>query len=70
MDELFPLSLCLYFPAETDTVLLFSWAKVLSSESMGQDPPPLLGRTVPARLDSKLAAGGTGVAVAKESTEG
>lgn len=27
VDELFPESLCVYFPAETDTVLLFSWAE-------------------------------------------
>ena len=30
VDELFPLSLCLHFPAETDTVLLFSQDKLLS----------------------------------------
>lgn len=28
VNELFPLSLCLYFPTETDTVLLFSGAKL------------------------------------------
>lgn len=38
VDELFPLSLCLYFPVETDTVLLFSWAKMLSLRAHGMGP--------------------------------
>lgn len=48
VDELFPLSLCLYFPVETDTVLLFSWAKLLSSGAHGTGPlaVPLLVKEV------------------------
>lgn len=38
VDGLLPLSLCLYFPVETDTVLLFSWAKLLSCGAQGTGP--------------------------------
>lgn len=38
VDELFPLSLCPYFPAETDTVLLFSWARCVLVEHKGTGP--------------------------------
>lgn len=32
VNQLFPLSLCLYVPVETDTALLFSWAALLARE--------------------------------------
>lgn len=46
VDELFPLSLCLYFPVETDTVLLFSRAKLLSSGAGGTGPLAVLVKEV------------------------
>ena len=39
VDELFPPSLCLYIPVETDTVLLFSWAELLSRGAQGERTP-------------------------------
>lgn len=54
VDELFPFSLCLYFPVETDTKLLFSWANILPHG------PPHGARP---RTASKVAAGGTVVVI-------
>lgn len=42
VDELFPFSLCLYFPVETDTGILFSWAKMLPGRADGTRPLTVL----------------------------